>query len=221
MIRTILNSRAVARLLEVMDRRTENRMTELGMLAQAFEFSKINGIEGDYLEFGVWRGKTFKQARRMALRYGCKEVRYKAFDSFQGLPAVERSPYEVWQTGQFACSQAEFHSVLAADGFSKQEYELFPGFYRESLNDALLARFNREGVKAKIVYVDCDLYESTVPVLRFIAQLIQDGTVLCFDDYYSYRGLPGFGEQLAIEEFLAHHPHIKFIPYFPYMFRPV
>lgn len=199
-----------------MDRRTENRMTELGMLAQAFDFSKIDGVEGDYLEFGVWRGKTFKQARRMALRYGCQGVRYRAFDSFQGLPTVKLLPYEVWQKGRFSCSQDQFHSILKVDGFSKQECELFPGFYDESLNDALIASFKREGVKARVIYVDCDLYESPVPVLRFIAQLVQDGTVLCFDDYYNYLGLPGFGEQLAIQEFLASHPHIKFIPHFPY-----
>lgn len=54
LVRRLLNHPAALRVLEVFDRRMENRMTEFGMLAQAFEFCKINAIEGDCFEFGVW-----------------------------------------------------------------------------------------------------------------------------------------------------------------------
>ncbi len=54
LVRRLLNHPAALRVLKVFDRRMENRMTEFGMLAQAFEFCKINAIEGDCFEFGVW-----------------------------------------------------------------------------------------------------------------------------------------------------------------------
>ena len=38
------------------------------------------------------------------------------------------------------------------------------GFYELSLNKKLAAKFK----KATFIYVDCDLYKSTVPVLKFI-----------------------------------------------------
>lgn len=98
MLKRWLNSDPVLRVLEVIDRRSENRMTEFGMLAQAFEFVKINGISGDYFEFGVWRGKTFCYARKMARRYQYNPVKFFVFDSFQGLPDVAKDRFEVWNT---------------------------------------------------------------------------------------------------------------------------
>lgn len=213
----LMNSPHALRLLEVLDRRSENRMTEFGMLAQAFEFVKINGVRGDYFEFGVWQGKTFAYARTMARRYRVRPVMFRAFDSFAGLPPVDtKANHEVWTEGQFACSKPEFERILASKGFQPEEYELVEGFYDQSLNDALIGRLTKAGVKAAIVYVDCDLYESTVPVLRFIRHFLQDGTIVCFDDYYNYRGLPGHGEQKALAEFLQDNPGVRLIPYMAY-----
>jgi len=209
-----MNSPLMLRLIEVLDRRSENRMTEFGMLAHAFEFAKINGVKGDYFEFGVWRGKTFCCARMMAKRYRVSPVTFRAFDSFAGLPPVPKGTrHEVWREGQFACSRQEFERILAARGFQPGEYEVVEGFYDQSLNDALIAQLTAADVKAAVVYVDCDLYESTVPVLRFIRPFLQDGTIICFDDYYNYRGQPGFGEEKALTEFLADNPDVRFLHY--------
>src|SRR5690606_27558165 len=114
-LQELLNSPFALRLTEILDRRSENRMTEFGMLAQAFEFAKINGVMGDYFEFGVWRGKTFAYARTMARRYRVSPIKFRAFDSFAGLPPVDRNVrHEVWAEGQFACSKPEFEQILAA-----------------------------------------------------------------------------------------------------------
>lgn len=216
-LQELLNSPFALRLTEILDRRSENRMTEFGMLAQAFEFAKINGVKGDYFEFGVWRGKTFAYARTMARRYRASPIKFRAFDSFAGLPPVDRNVrHEVWAEGQFACSKPEFEQILAAKGFQPDEYALVEGFYDQSLNAALVGRLNEAGVKAAIVYIDCDLYESTVPVLRFIRHFLQDGTIVCFDDYYNYRGQPGHGEQKALAEFLQDNPAIRLSPYMAY-----
>lgn len=56
-LRRLFSSWLVLRVLEVMDLRTENRMTEFGVIAQAFKFKNINKVERDYFEFGLWRGK--------------------------------------------------------------------------------------------------------------------------------------------------------------------
>jgi hypothetical protein len=53
-------------------------------------------------------------------------------------------------------------------------------------------------------------------VLRFLPPFLQDGTVLCFDDYYAYRGRTDMGEQRALAEFRKGNPGIHLEPYVVY-----
>ncbi len=213
-IKSVADSRSSLRMIEVLDRRSENRMTEFGMLAQAFEFKAINDVDGDYFEFGLWRGKTFGYAHTMKYRYRQYDTKLYGFDSFQGLPRVQMEEDNVWYGGQFSCSEDELRGILRKRGFVGREYELIPGFYEDSLNDELHTRFHDKS--AAIVYIDCDLYESTIEVLNFISRYFVNGTIICFDDYYNYRGSPDQGEQKALNEFLISHQQFNFIPYFDY-----
>lgn len=215
-LKRLLNSYAFLRLVEVFDRRSENRITEFGMIAQAMEFAKINNMEGDYFEFGLWQGKTFKYAHKMRRRYAVEQMKLRGFDSFQGLPQHQDSQDNIWHAGQFAFSRPQLEQELRLSGFLDADFELIEGFYDDSLNPTLIERLSAENVKASVVYIDCDLYESTRPVLRFMAHFIQNGTIICFDDYYNYKGAKDEGEARALSEFLAEHPKFEFIPYMPY-----
>jgi O-methyltransferase len=213
-VKRVVDTEWVARVIEVLDRRSDNRMTELGMLSQAFEFAKINQVSGDYLEFGLWRGKTFGYAYRMMHRYRPHGMKLWGFDSFQGLPETAEHPDNIWYKGQFACTRPEFEGILSARGFDAAEYELIEGFYSESLNDATRRRFS--GRKAAIVYVDCDLYVSTIQVLDFVQPYLVDGSIICFDDFYNYKGDPEQGEQKALAEFLKKQVRVRVVPYMDY-----
>ena len=46
--------------------------------------------------------------------------------------------------------------------------------------------------------------------------VLSDGTMVCFDDWFMYKGNPNQGEQRAFREFLEAHPHWQAIPYQPY-----
>jgi hypothetical protein len=52
----------------------------------AMHFVQESALEGDYLEFGVFRGHTFAGAFHSAKRYGLDSIHFYAFDSFCGLP---------------------------------------------------------------------------------------------------------------------------------------
>lgn len=186
------------------------------MLAQAFEFVKTNGISGDYFEFGLWRGKTFTWARMMARRYRVAGVKFRGFDSFQGLPATAERQFSIWSQGQFAFSRREFEQVLKRKGFRTDEYELTEGFYDQTLTPQLSNQLQSRGVKAAVVYIDCDLYESTRDALRFMRPFLQEGTVVCFDDYFAYRGRPDMGEQRALAEFQEANVTFRMRPYLLY-----
>lgn len=210
----LVDTERVARVIEVLDRRSDNRMAELGMLSQAFEFVKINEVPGDYFEFGLWRGKTFSYAHRMKRRYGQRDMKLWGFDSFQGLPATEEHPDNIWHEGQFACTRPEFEAILASRGIRPSDYELIEGFYNESLNDVAHRRLL--GRKAAIIYIDCDLYDSTIQVLNFIRGYVVNGSIVCFDDFYNYKGDPAQGEQKALAELMQRETQLHFIPYLDY-----
>lgn len=213
-VKNIIDTEWFARLMEVLDRRSDNRMAESGMLSHAFEFIKINQVPGDYFEFGLWRGKTFGYAHRMKHRYGRHDMKLWGFDSFQGLPDTGEHPDNVWYKGQFACTRPEFEAILKARGFRPSEYELVEGFYSESLNDAAHRRLS--GRKAAVIYIDCDLYDSTVQVLDFIQPYLVNGSIICFDDFYNYKGDPEQGEQKALREFTEKQTRVSVIPHLAY-----
>lgn len=214
-VKRVLDAEWVARIIEVLDRRSDNRMTELGMLNQAFEFAKINQVPGDYFEFGLWRGKTFGYAYRMKRRYGRRDMKLWGFDSFQGLPPTEKHPDNIWYEGQFACTRPEFEKILASRGIRPPAYELVEGFYSDSLNEVAHRRLS--GRKAAVIYVDCDLYDSTIQVLNFVQPYLVNGSIICFDDFYNYKGDPAQGEQKALTEFMQQQQSLlHLIPYFDY-----
>src|SRR2546423_1376775 len=58
------------------------------MLKTALDFAAYSRLEGDYLEFGVFRGDHFSAAFHLAQTAGLPAMRFYAFDSFAGLPAI-------------------------------------------------------------------------------------------------------------------------------------
>lgn len=82
------------------------------------------------------------------------------------------------------------------------------GFFDVSLTKQLKERLLP--TKAAVIYIDCDLYASTVPVLDWIVDFLQVGTVVVFDDWYCFHGNPQRGEQLAWREFRQRHPELRF-----------
>lgn len=50
------------------------------------------------------------------------------------------------------------------------------------------------------------LFESAKLVLNFIRPLLVDGTIIIFDDWYTFKGNPNLGEQHAFKEWLDNNP---------------
>ena len=84
---------------------------------------------------------------------------------------------------------------------SKQRIKIFRGFFSETLQRPL-------SCKAALVHLDCDLYSSTREVLDALDgyEVLQDGTVLMFDDWNCNRANPAFGQRRAFNEFLGARP---------------
>ncbi len=189
----------------------------MGLLAGFHLLSRIE-LEGDYLEFGVFRGDTFRNAIRAAhqgfraTQEGRFPGRFIAFDSFQGLPpaASMGDGVNIYAAGEFATSRASFERNLGSLR-ARFPIEIVEGWFDESLTAANAQRLRL--TKAAFVNIDCDLYESTVPVLNFVFPLLQTGTILYFDDWFSCRGSLQHGEARAVREWLERHPEIQLVDY--------
>src|SRR5262249_53328254 len=73
------------------------------------------------------------------------------------------------------------------------------GFYDRTLNATTASRIRE---RASLVTVDCDLYESAVPVFKFIEGFVEQGTVIYIDDFWvGYKGSPREGVAKAFNEY--------------------
>lgn len=186
------------------------RMREEIFLSIA-RFAHINRpIDGYYFEFGCHEANTMRMAWRHFRHLF--DWTFVAFDSFEGLPAP--SPEDesaIFTAGNLATDEAAFTDFCRAAGMPTDRLITVKGFYDQSLTSALRDRLLP--TKAVAIYVDCDLYKSTVPVLEFVVPFLQKGTVIVFDDWFCYHGDPAFGERRAWREFLEMHPTKRFEPF--------
>ena len=84
------------------------------------------------------------------------------------------------------------------------------GWYVDTLNETV--KGNLRINKARVINVDCDLFDSALLALRFATDFVQDGTVILFDDWLCYRADPNKGEQAAVHKWLEDNPSISLIP---------
>ena len=179
---------------------------------KSFFYLKTNKVKGDYLEFG---SGSHVRSFRLAYKYQQLEYEYLrlfAFDSFQGLPepvGIDNHPQ--WYKGALAVSLEQFHQIMKSVGASEDTYHVVPGFYKDTLDKFTPTTYGIE--RAAMVFVDCDLYASTMSVLNFVKDILVDGSILAFDDWFCFNGNPDKGEQKAFREFLESNTGLKVSQY--------
>jgi O-methyltransferase len=196
--------------------------SSLTLLEKTAFLAASDKIEGDYLEFGVFQGKTVIEAYhsfRRTFEQRISEVgfngtsgdatqrqriwdqmRFFAFDSFEGLPEPQGIDADTrdFSGGQYAAGVEEVRQNLLRAGVPADRVVFVPGWFDVT---CMPATAEEHGIrKAAAIWIDCDLYHSTTKVLEFVTPLLQDGTVIVFDDWYSFRGNPRRGEQRAFSE---------------------
>lgn len=178
------------------------------MINMAFGYCANNKIKGDYAEFGIFKGHTTIEAWKAAHRHGLSDMNFWLFDSFEGLPEVTGNdsggPFE---TGEFSFGRKDFERNLRQNNVDFRRVNIVPGFFDKTLSELKTDRV------FSVIWIDCDLYESTVPVLEWLTDKVVDGAVVCFDDWFTFSGKPDKGEQKAVAEWLAKNPHISLMPY--------
>ena len=166
--------------------------------------------DGDYCEFGLFKGYSFWKAQQEARRHRVP-CRFFGFDSFAGLPTIggiDQTKRGDFRAGQYGCSQQQvIDNLNAAGGVDWDRTFLIPGFYGESLTLDVIKRHQIR--KVGVALIDCDLYSSTVEVLSFLRGSIGDNTILIMDDWNCFDADDDRGQRRAVREFLLTQPRLR------------
>jgi hypothetical protein len=178
------------------------------IIHKSFAYIMNNKISGNYAEFGVFNGTTTLEAIAASRIFGLDEVQFYIFDSFEGLPELDsKDTEEIFFKGQFSSSLDVFLQNLKSEHADLGRFHIFPGYFTQTLPE-----LKTDGLTFAFVFIDCDLYSSTVPVLEFIKDRLRQGSIIAFDDWYCYDS-PDKGERKAVTEWLQKNPDLELVEY--------
>lgn len=154
----------------------------MAQLQQAAEFALQQGIPGDFIETGVWRGGACIFLRAILRAYGDASRRVWLADSFAGLPPPDPEKYPA-DTGDshhnfraLAVPMEEVQANFERYGLLDEQVRFLPGWFKDTLPQAPIE-------KLAILRLDGDMYESTMDALAALYPKVSMGGFVIVDDY--------------------------------------
>ena len=165
------------------------------------------GVPGDLIEAGTWRGGSAISMRAALAALGDTTRTVWVADSFEGLPKpdAEKYPRDAgdthWQSNEYlAVSLESVQGNFKRYGLLDDRVRFLKGWFKDTLPTAPIT-------KLAVARLDGDMYESTIQALGSLYPKISIGGYLIIDDY----GLPGckaavddYRETNAIKEEIQH-----------------
>ena len=140
----------------------------------------INKINGDYVEFGVYRGEMMYSAAKILQQ---NIDRFIGFDTFTGLPKADNNDNEsfVFKKKGFMASK-KINSEKIMEGYNTI---LIEGDFREK---TIIDKLRNTLQKISILSIDCNWPSSINVALKEAAPYLQNGSIIFFDDYFAGTG---------------------------------
>jgi O-methyltransferase len=157
------------------------------------------GVPGDLLEAGTWRGGSAILMRAVVEALGDRERTVWVADSFRGVPQPdpERYPADAgdthWTLEDLAVPLEQVKANFAKYGLLDERVRFLEGWFKDTLPGAPIERL-------AVLRVDGDLYESTLDTLRPLYPKVSPGGFVIVDDYGCVPAC-----KLAVDEFRAEH----------------
>jgi len=161
------------------------------------------GIPGDLIETGVWRGGACVFMRGLLRALGDESRTVWVADSFEGLPEPDEEQYPDDQGSRFhemdvlAVPVDSVKEIFDRYGLLDDQVRFLKGWFRDSLPGAPIERL-------AVLRLDGDMYESTMDVLTSLYDKVSPGGFVIVDDYGAYaacrKAVHDFRENRGINE---------------------
>jgi len=159
-----------------------------------------DGVPGDLIETGVWRGGGTILMRAVLAAHGVGDRRVWVADSFEGLPAsdAQRDPGgdKLDIRGALAVSLEDVRANFAKYGLLDDSVQFLVGWFSDTLPTAPIEQL-------AVVRLDGDLYGSTMDAMSALYPKLSIGGYLIVDDYNDPVWSKGCGE--AIRDYRCEH----------------
>jgi O-methyltransferase/8-demethyl-8-(2,3-dimethoxy-alpha-L-rhamnosyl)tetracenomycin-C 4'-O-methyltransferase len=141
----------------------------------------LDGVPGDFIECGVWRGGACIMMRAVIAAHDVVDRQVWVADSFVGLPAVPDDCHpadESWRNmaGRIEVAQQQVEANFASFGLHDDQVRFLPGWFNESLPGAPVEQ-------VAVLRLDGDLYSSTIHALTHLYPKVSVGGYVIIDDY--------------------------------------
>ena len=158
------------------------------------------GVPGDLVETGVWRGGASIFMRAVLAAYGDTTRKVWCADSFRGLPSPDLAKYPADEVAEWhkrpelAVPLDAVKQNFARYGMLDAQVEFLEGWFKDTLPSAPIDR-------CAVIRLDGDMYESTMDALRSLYGKLSPGGFLIIDDF----GIPEDTCRRAIHDFRQAH----------------
>lgn len=159
-----------------------------------------DGVRGDLIETGVWKGGATVFMRGFLNAHGIKDRHVWVADSFEGVPP-NTDPHDLLLNIDFSAanfpylsvSEEKVRSLFARYDLLDEQVHFLKGWFKDTLPGAPIN-------KLAVLRLDGDLYESTMDALNALYHKVSPGGFVIVDDYKAVESC-----QVAIDEFRATH----------------
>jgi len=144
------------------------------------------GVPGDFVEAGVWRGGCCILMRGILEAYGIADRKVYAIDSFAGLPPPnpqsfpQDSGFELHLHSELAVPIEKVKANFARYGLLDDQVMFVKGLFQDTLPSLKAGPF-------ALLRLDADTYEATHIALRELYPRLSPGGFVIVDDYGAYE----------------------------------
>ncbi len=169
---------------------TAHTMIGVKRVANLRKLSEIviqDGIPGDLIETGVWRGGACILMRAVLKAYHVTDRRVWVADSFEGVPPPDLNRYpsdvgsEYHKFEDLSVSIETVRSNINKYGLLDDQIVFLRGWFKDTLPTAPIDRL-------ALLRLDGDLYESTIVALNALYDKVSMGGYVIVDDYHVVEG---------------------------------
>jgi O-methyltransferase len=146
-----------------------------------------NGVPGDVIETGVWRGGATIFMRAILKVRNVTDRLVWVADSFEGLPKPDASRYPAdagdvhWTNDTLAVSVDEVRANFTRYELLDEQVRFLVGWFRDTLPAAPIDQLS-------IIRLDGDMYESTIVAHESLYPRLSSGGYAIIDDYGAVPG---------------------------------